>query len=324
MDQAIATTGSRDISSTINRAMLDSFIAFIDAKPRTIDTYSRSLRIFFAYLAEHGISAPTRADVMAYREYLKASGHKPATTQAYIIAVRQFFKWTDAEGIYPNAANNIKGAKIERSFKKDPLTSRQAAAVLESIETVTIKGLRDYAVLVLMLTCGLRTVEVIRANVDDMRTLGDDTVLYIQGKGKDEKSEYVKLATPTERAIRTYLVMRGTPSGSDPLFASESRRNAAERLTTRSISRIVKERLRGAGLDSDRLSAHSLRHTAATLNLLGGATLEETQQLLRHSKIDTTTIYAHHLERAKNNSEHRIAAAIFGTQPAKKDRRLSR
>ena len=82
-------------------------------------------------------------------------------------------------------------------------------------------------------------------------------------------------------------------------------------MTTRSISRIVKDRLVDAGLNSDRLTAHSLRHTAATLNMLHGGTLDETQQMLRHSKIDTTMIYTHHLERVKNRSEDRIAAAIW-------------
>ena len=67
-----------------------------------------------------------------------------------------------------------------------------------------------------------------------------------------------------------------------------------------------------AGLESDRLTAHSLRHTAATLNLLNGGTVEETQQLLDHKNINTTLIYSHALERAKNNSEQRIAKAIFG------------
>jgi integrase/recombinase XerC len=317
MMQALATIERQEIAQAIHPEMLARFVAFIDAKPATIATYSRNLRQFFTYLAANGIATPTRSDVLGYRDHLKATGHKPATITGYIVAVRQFFKWTETEGIYSNAAANVKGARIERSFKKDPLTSRQAQQVLEPIDLTTTSGARDYAILALMMTCGLRTVEVIRADIGDIRALGDETVLYIQGKGRDEKSELVKLAEPTERAIRSYLSFRGNPTGSAPLFASESHRNASERMTTRSISRIVKTRLRAVGLDSDRLSAHSLRHTAATLNLMNGATLEETQQLLRHSKIDTTTIYAHHLDRARNNSEHRIAGAIFG-DPVKK------
>ena len=66
-----------------------------------------------------------------------------------------------------------------------------------------------------------------------------------------------------------------------------------------------------AGLKSDRLTAHSLRHTTATLNLLNGGTPEETMQLLRHSNLNTTLIYSHTIERANNKSEERVAKAIF-------------
>ena len=83
-------------------------------------------------------------------------------------------------------------------------------------------------------------------------------------------------------------------------------------MTTRSISRVVKNNLRAVGLNSDRLTAHSLRHTAATLNLLHGGTVEETQRLLGHHNLNTTMIYVHALERQKNNSELRVADAIFG------------
>lgn len=70
--------------------------------------------------------------------------------------------------------------------------------------------------------------------------------------------------------------------------------------------------MKAAGYDSNRLTAHSCRHTAATLNLLAGASIQETQQLLRHSNINTTMIYLHNLERIKNNSEQRIDDLIFG------------
>ena len=82
-------------------------------------------------------------------------------------------------------------------------------------------------------------------------------------------------------------------------------------MTTRSISRIVKDHMIAAGYNSDRLTAHSLRHTCATLNLLNGGTPQETRQLLRHTSLNTTMIYSHALERANNQSEARVAAAIF-------------
>ena len=122
----------------------------------------------------------------------------------------------------------------------------------------------------------------------------------------------VKIAEPVEAAIRKYLMVRGETDSSAPLFSSISNRNSGGRMTTRSISRVAKNHLIEIDLKSDRLTAHSLRHTAATLNLLNGGTVEETKQLLGHANINTTLIYSHALERAKNDSESRIAKAIFG------------
>ena len=108
-----------------------------------------------------------------------------------------------------------------------------------------------------------------------------------------------------------WTLSRNARKQCDVLFVSTSNNNKGQRLTTRSISGIVKKRLKAAGYTSNRLTAHSLRHTAGTLNLMNGGTLEETQQLLRHSNINTTMIYLHHLERENNQSEKRIADALF-------------
>lgn len=294
----------------ITEDLYGKFIAYIDAKPKTIETYTRALKQFFTYLSINGISRPGREDIIAFREELKPD-HKPATVQNYITTVRQFFKWTEQERIYPNVAEHIKGAKIDTAHKKDYFTSKQIKKILTGMSRESAQELRDYAIIVLMLTAGLRTIEIIRADIEDLRAAGDSTVLYIQGKGRDEKTDYVKVADQAEDAIRAYLKARGETDPKQPLFASEANRNSGERLTTRSVSRIVKETFIAAGFDSDRLTAHSLRHTAATLNLLNGGSLAETQQLLRHTSINTTMIYNHQLDRAKNNSEKRIAAAIF-------------
>lgn len=295
----------------INGDLFTRWTMYLDAKPKTVQTYTRAIRQFFYYLQLNGITQPTRETVLAYRDSIKAE-HKPTTVQAYMNAVKLFFAWTAQEGLYPNIADRVKGAKLDSGFKKDYLTPRQANKFLTTIDRSTLRGKRDYAILSLMVTAGLRTIEVVRANIEDMRTVADFTALYIQGKGHEEKTDFVKLAAPVEDAIRDYLTARGKADPAAPLFISVAHRNGGERMTTRSVSRIAKDNLVNAGLDSDRLTAHSLRHTAATLNLMNGGTVEETQQLLRHSNINTTLIYSHALERAKNNSEDRIAKAIFG------------
>lgn len=291
--------------------LYDKFLGYIDVSENTARTYSRALKQFFKYLSNEDIKKPQRSHILAYKQHLIDGGKKATTIQGYIIAVRQFFLWTEQEGLYPNVAQNVKGAKIGKAHKKDYLTTKQIKTVLSNIPLDNVKGVRDYAILALMVTGGLRTIEVSRATIEDIRTVGDSVVLFIQGKGKDDKSDYIKLPDAVEEAIRNYLKTRGDVQPTDPLFASTSNNNRNKPLTTRSISSIVKESLKSAGFNTDKLTAHSLRHTAGTLNLLNGGTIEETQQLLRHSNINTTMIYLHHLERANNVSEKRICDAIF-------------
>lgn len=286
------------------------FISYLDASPKTVQTYSRAIRQFMKFRADKGIANPTREDVLAFREELK-EGHKPSTVQNYIIAIRLFFQWTEQEGLYPNIAQHIKGAKISKEHKKDYLTSSQVKAVLSKIDQSTPQGRRDYAIFALMVTGGLRDIEVHRANIEDLRTLGDSTVLYLQGKGREDRAEYVKVPAEVERAIRSSLADREDAEGNKPLFISLSNNSMGQRVSTRSISGIIKRALVNAGYDSERLTAHSLRHTAVTLSLLGGNSLQEVQQFARHSNIATTQIYAHNLDRAKNKCESTIASAIF-------------
>lgn len=313
MENGIITTTQTTTLETqsFSSCYFERWKSYIDAKPKTIETYSRAIKQFVVFLDSNGITEPSRDDVIAYRESLRA-GHKPTTVQAYLMAVKLFFQWTEQEGLYPDIAKHVKGAKLDKEHKKDYLTTKQVSKLLASIDRKDVRGLRNYAIISLMVTTGMRTVEVTRANIEDIRTVADFTALFLQGKGHDEKNAYIKIAEPVEDAIREYLAVRGELKSNAPLFASDSDRNSGERMTTRSISRIVKEALRAAGFNSDRLTAHSLRHTTATLNLLNGGTVEETQQLLRHTNINTTLIYSHALERAKNNSEERVARAIFG------------
>lgn len=296
-------------SKRIDNTLLKRFLEYLDASEKTVQTYTRALRQFFKFLYENNITQPQRTDVLAFRDNLKDKGRKPTTIKSYIVAVRLFFQWTNQEGLYPNIAEKIKGAKLDQAHKKDYLTVDQIKDVLNNIDTSTLTGARDYAIILLMVTGGLRTIEVSRADMDDMRNVGNSPALYIQGKGREEKTEYVKLPLQVFKAIGRYREM--LEKQYDVLFVSTSNNNKGQRLTTRSISGIVKKRLKEAGYTSNRLTAHSLRHTAGTLNLMNGGTLEETQQLLRHSNINTTMIYLHHLERENNQSEKRIADALF-------------
>lgn len=286
------------------------FISFLDVMPKTAETYSKALKRLFKYLAENQISEPTRTDLIAFRDELKAST-KASTVKTYFTATRLFFRWLEQEGLYKNIADKIKGAKVEHGHKKDALTIDQVKDVIGGFSNDSSTNKRDYAVFVLMVTCGLRTIEVARADIEDLRTLGSKTVLYVQGKGKEEKSEYVIITRETEKAIRAYLATRTDASDKAPLFCSSSNNSKGERLSTRTISGLIKASLQAVGLNSTRLTAHSLRHTAVTLSLLGGSTLQEARQFARHTNIATTEIYAHNLERIANPCEGIITSSIF-------------
>lgn len=298
-------------AKSLTEDLYTRFTAYIDASEKTVQTYTRAIRQYAKWAYDNGISQPTREDILRYRDELKEN-HKPTTVQNYITALRLFFQWTEQEQLYPNIASHIKGAKLDRNHKKDYLTSRQVKKVMETAKENSLQGLRDYAILALLFTGGLRTIEISRANTTDIRTAGDNTVLYIQGKGREEKTDYIKLMPEVEDAIRAYLAARKpATTSSEALFTSTSNNSKGKRISTRTVSDIVKQALVRAGFTSDKLTAHSTRHTAVTLALLGGQSLQEVQQFARHANITTTQIYAHNLDRALNQCEETIAKAIF-------------
>lgn len=309
MKQDIISVNALPVEKGLAEAYRD-YTAFLDASPRTVQTYTGNIKQFIKWAQQNGIQRPARQDVITYRDDLRERC-KPSTVQSYITALRLFFRWTAQAGIYPNIAEHIKGAKLDASHKKDYLNAIQIKDILANIDTKSAKGKRDYSIIALMVTGGLRDIEVSRANLEDLQQLGGSTVLYLQGKGRDERTDFIKVVPEVEKPLREYLKTRKQAKGQQPLFTSLSNNSKGHRLTPKSISSIVKGRLVAAGYNSDRLTAHSLRHSAVTLSLMGGLPLEEVQQFARHKNISTTQIYAHNLDRAKNRSEDTIAESIF-------------
>lgn len=297
---------------TFNGTELASrYIAYIDATPATVTTYARAIKQFILYLQDNSITEPTRADILAYKQAL-AESHKANTISLYIVAVKAFFSWLEQEGLYPNIAEHIKGAKLDRGHKKEALAASQAHDIIAGIDTETPAGKRDYAIFTLLSVCGLRTIEAERANIEDLHNTAAGTVLYVQGKGHAEKGTPVKVPDGVARAIRSYLATRPQAKPEEPLFTSTSNNSKGARMSTRSIRGLVKEYMKAAGYNSDKLTAHSLRHTAVTLALLGGEGLQEAQSFARHSNINTTLIYAHNIDISRNTCAETAYNAIFG------------
>jgi len=293
-------------------SFIEDFLLAQDVSPSSRESYRKGLKRLLEWLKGQGVTNPSRETILSYKESLINEGLSSFSISAYIVAVRKFFNWLEATRGLPNIAKGIKGAKRVRGFRKDPLTIEQVRELLDSIDKSSIRGLRDYALINLLIRTGLRTIEIIRANVDDIRQEGGEALFYIQGKGRDEKDEFVLLTGETLKPIYEYLKARRSAKAGEPLFSSLSNRNSGERLTTRTVRRIVKQRLRTIGIESDRLTAHSLRHTAITLSLKAGATIQEAQALARHTNINTTLIYAQNIDRIKQAPERKIDALISG------------
>ena len=284
------------IVSNFSESLVDMWIKFTDVRLSSQKTYVKALKQMFKYFCSNAIINPTRGDIERWKSEMLVT-KKATTVQLYIIAAKLFFKFLSQHNIYEH--------------KKDALTITQCQALIQSIDISTSKGLRDRAIIALMMTAGLRTIEVVRADVGDLHSFADSVYLSIQGKGHDEKSAKVLVASQVYSFIQEYLKTRKSLSNSEPLFTSTSRRNFDQRLDTQSISKLVKKKLREISIDDNRHTAHSLRHTAATQALLNGVSLTQVQQVLRHSNINTTLIYSHAIERMKNKSEQTVADAIF-------------
>ena len=292
---------------TINE-MLNRFIEFLDVESLTIRSYRSGIKMFISFLEEKNIVNPKREDIVNFKTALMEKGRKASTVALYLSAVRRFFSWSASEKLYPNIAQGVKSPKQDSSYhKRDYLNATQINTMLKHTDSK-----RNYAMLLLMSVTGLRTIEVVRADVGDIHTVDGMTLLNVQGKGRNAKSEFVKLPEPVVKALKEYLSERGNVNGNEPLFVSESRRNRGKRLTTRTVSGVAKQAMKRAGYDSPRLTAHSLRHSAATLALLSGRTLEDVSQFLRHSSISVTMVYSHHVQRLKSLCESSVCDSIFG------------
>lgn len=288
-------------------ALIDQFLADqINLGPLSQASYRSRLRRFFQWLDSEETTAPTRTTVIAYRRAMESEGLNPTTVSANLVAVRRLFEWLEANVLYHNIARSIRGPRLSHRHRRDCLTREQAMGVLETIDRSTLTGKRDFAMINLMLRTGLRTIEITRADVGDIRQDSDEARLLVHGKGRSEKDDFVVLTEQTLRPIRAYLAARGPVSDTDPLFASCSCRNRLDRLTTRSVRRVVKERFRAIDIDSPRLSAHSLRHTAITFSIRGGATVQDAQAMARHANVNTTMTYFHLANRIDHAGERSV------------------
>lgn len=310
MNYAIPVPNTFSITDTNERlsfeVLINTFLQSKDLKASSEVSYRSSFGQFTYYLVDNSITAPTEKDIKNFKEYLINRRLSVFTVISHISAIKSLFSFLATRHLYPNIANDIKSPKKPKEFMRDALTKAQAQKLLKSISGNDIIAKRNYAIISTLLRCGLRSIEIVRADIGDIRRCNGTPVLWVHGKGRDSKDEYVVLTNEALKAIRAYLSLRGVVTENEPLFSSHGPRNDKGRLTTRSIRRMVKEQLKIIDLDEKELTCHSLRHTFATLAIANNAPLIAVQKAMRHSNINTTTIYTHMADRLENGAEQYI------------------
>lgn len=293
-------------------AVVEAFIAEQDCHESSRRLYKRTIKQYFAWVRRTGrmLNAMTRADIIAYREGLingtateDGQPRSSLTAASYLTAVKLFYKWLhETDGSIANIAKDIKLPKREKKFEREPLTPHEAAEL--TAQTGATASVRDNAIVNLLLRTGMRTIEAVRANVEDLQIRSGQVVLLVQGKGHDSKDNFVIVSEAARTAIAAYMSTRPDAKPTEPLFISDSHRNAGGRLTTRTISGIVKDNLKAIGLDSRSYTAHSLRHTFACGRLEQTKNYHLVQKEMRHVSPATTDMYTYHMEQ-----KERIEAA---------------
>ena len=258
---------------------IKAYIDNLDMKQVSIRSYAELIKRYLSYLRSHNIRYAKRADLIKYRESMWEEGLKANTIQKQMVVIRAFYLWLKInyknfgfEEIYHhNIAEGIKGARIDRNYKKEPLSLEQARNLIDVAkrDAKNIYGIRNYAIILLMLTTGMRTIEVVRARKQDLSRMDHHSILYIQGKGKDGSDTFVKLAIEVTDAINEYLHLRNDKN--KYIFVSHEK-NSLNQLTTSSLRTSLRRIMRKSGIHNPKQTVHSLRHTTAYFNLRSNPT----------------------------------------------------
>ena len=310
----LTTTAQAELTRQASTALLADWYTALDLRVRSgelaatsASAYKRGMQKFTAWTQSSGAATVDAETLRGWKADLLEAGRKPATVNAWLAGVKALFAWAVETGrLANNPAANVKGATRKGTAKKhsrEALTDQEIRRVL-ALPDQSAQGKRDKAILYLMAYTGVRQVEVHRADLADLRTEGGRLVLYVQGKGHQEKEDFVVLANPTAQdAIYDWLAIRGSKAGA--LFTSLSRRSMGQRLELRSIRMIVKGYFRLAGVCGNK-TTHSLRHTAISKAIQKGAPVQKVKSFARHENIETTMIYYHEADRLSNPAEEFI------------------
>lgn len=313
--QAQATSSPADTKTIVlyrveNDSWIESMSAFVAnmRSPRTNQAYRRVLNHFFAFVGKHPNNV-NQSDVIRYRHQLEYLGHAASSINQYLAAISGYYNFCISRNItHWNPVKGVNRPSVDAYTGANWLTKSQAKALLAQPDLTTVKGKRDYAILLTLLLTGLRRSELSNVKRGDIQERGGKLYLTYICKGG------TKIARDIPRrcweAMEDYLVSsRRQITEDSPLFTSTTKagerlmlyygkngHNGNHPLTPEAIRQMVKCYSRRAFGEECIISPHALRHTAGTLLRNSGRSIEEVQSFLKHKRIDTTRRYLHVVE----------------------------
>lgn len=256
-----------------------------------MDRYGREIAECLAFLERQGVQHWEGVDRHVLRRYLawlNSRGYVKASIARRLSQLRSFGRFLVREGVVStNPFLAVSSPKVPKRLPK-VLSVEETVALLSAPDTDTAQGLRDYAILEVLYSGGLRVSELVGLNVSSIDWSRKELTVW----GKGAKERIVLLGTPAMEALQAYID-RGRPElkkekTSNALFLNR----LGGRLSTRSVMNIMHKYRRVAGLEK-RVTPHILRHSFATHLLDNGADLRSVQELLGHARLATTQIYTH-------------------------------
>lgn len=283
-----------------DRSFVDDYMDYMrdirEVSQNTIDSYRIDLSLLFNFLDSKEIISIDGVKLQHLHNFItfcSQRGDAKSTRARRISSIKSFFRYL-CNIVRLISENPAIGLETPRLEKRNPshLSLAESTNLLNSIDGTNKE--RDYAIITLFLNCGMRLSELVSIDMDKIK---EDTIRVV-GKGNKERTLY--LNDVSLLAIKNYLDVRPDVDDS-ALFISQRKK----RIGNRMIQQIVKHHLGSAGLDTETLSTHSLRHTSATLMYKhGNVDIRALQDILGHESIATTQIYTH-----VDNEQLRVAVA---------------
>jgi len=294
---------------------------FLEIKSRksiyTSKSYERDIKDFFCVdsISDITIEDIKRVSILNTQNYiikLMDNDMSSATINRKISSLSALYKWllkyqdnsTDVHIIKYNPFGNLKEEKpVINNKETEFLTKDECSILLNSIDTTSVLGHRNKTILVLALTTALRKSEILNIKIKHITTYTGYDVVKVRRKGG--KEDIVKLQSSVLSMINEYILLtkrNKKSSGEEYLFIGHSTNGKnKEKLDASTLNYMIKKVCKNAGIDKN-LQVHSTRHTAITLAILAGATVEKVRDFAAHKNLATTNRYIHSVDKLKNNA----------------------